>query len=149
MTLPPSRRFSTRDEAATTVEYIEAIHRQGHLIHTWTYFVTEGEGWLNHHDKVSAIIHQRDIEARYPIAGGICYTMTPSLNILNQFACSEAFWDPHVTEQQIMQRYTEGIFGTDDRRLMEIFPSFDVGPTVGYTFAKNPRLEARLCQDSL
>ncbi len=121
-----------------TVEYIDAIHRQGHLIHTWTYFVTEGEGWLNHHDKVSAIIHQRDIEARYPIAGGICYTMSPSLNILNQFACSEAFWNPHVTEQQIMQRYTEGIFGSDDRNLIEIFPSFDVGPTVGYTFAKTP-----------
>ncbi len=121
-----------------TVQYIEAIHEKGHLIHTWTYFVTEGEGWLNHHDKVANIIHQRNIEGRYPIAGGICYTMTPALNILNQFACSEAFWNPHVTEQQIMQRYTEGIFGTDEQKLVDIFPSFDIGPTVGYTFAKAP-----------
>lgn len=121
-----------------TVQYIEAIHRKNHLIHTWTYFVTEGEGWLNHHDRISDIIRQRDVEARYPISGGICYTMTPSLNILNQFACAEAFWDPTVTKQEIMERYTEGIFGTRDPRLIEIFPSFDVGPTVGYTFAKAP-----------
>ncbi len=121
-----------------TVEYIDAIHEKGHLIHTWTYFVTEGEGWLNHHDKVANIIHQRDIEARYPIAGGICYTMTPALNILNQFACSETFWNPHVTGQQIMQRYSEGTFGTDEKKLIDIFPSFDIGPTVGYTFAKAP-----------
>src|SRR5581483_10658067 len=63
-----------------TVDYINAIHNKGHLIHTWTYFVTEGEGWLNHHDKVKQIIQQRDVEARYPISGGICYTMTPALN---------------------------------------------------------------------
>jgi hypothetical protein len=119
-----------------TIEYLDAIHRKGYVLHTWTYFVTEGEGWLIPHDKVAAIIKQRDIEARYPIAGGICYTMTPSLNILNQFACAEAYWDPQATEPQIMQRFAEGVFGTDDSRVKDIFPSFDVGPIVGYTFAK-------------
>ena len=121
-----------------TVSYIDAIHQKGHLIHTWTYFVTEGEGWLNHHDKVKEIIQQRDIEARYPIAGGICYTMTPALNLLNQFACSEAFWNPHTTASEIMHNYTEGIFGTTAKELTDIFPTYDIGPTVGYTFAKAP-----------
>src|SRR4030095_16797947 len=113
--------------------YIEEISRR-HLIHTWTYFVTEGEGWINHHYKVPGIIRQREVEAHYPIAGGLCYTMTPALNILNQFACAEAFWDPTVTEAAIMRQYGEGVFGEADARLLDIFPSFDVAPMVGYTF---------------
>lgn len=133
--LPP---IAGAGPGGNTVEYLDAIHKKGHLIHTWTYFVTEGEGWLNHHDKVVQIIHQRQIEAKYPIAGGICYTMTPALNLLNQFACSEAFWDPHTTQEEIMRRFTEGVFGTSDPKLIDIFPWLDIGPTVGYTFAKAP-----------
>jgi hypothetical protein len=125
-----------------TIEYIDAIHRKGHLIHTWSYFVTEGEGWLNHHDKVDDILRQRDIEARYPISGGICYTMTPGLNLLNQYACSEAFWNPQIGAQEIMKSFTDGVFGiggeADQQKLIDIFPTFDVGPIVGYTFAKAP-----------
>jgi hypothetical protein len=121
-----------------TIEYIDAIHKKGHLIHTWTYFVTEGEGWLNHHDRVAGILRQRAIEAKYPISGGICFTMTPSLNLLSQFACSEGYWDPHVTSEQVMQRFTDGVFGTSDQKLIDIFPSFEIGPQVGYTFKKAP-----------
>ena len=121
-----------------TVDDINAMHQKGHLVHTWTYFVTEGEGWLNHHDKVQEILQQRDVEARYPIAGGICYTMTPALNLLNQFACSEAFWDPRTTASSIMHNFAEGVFGTANSELIDIFPTFDIGPTVGYTFAKAP-----------
>lgn len=121
-----------------TVKYIEGMSAK-HLVHTWTYFVTEGEGWVNHHYRVPDIIRQRDVEARYPISGGLCYTMTPELNILNQFACAESFWDPRVTQQEIMERYGNGIFGNAERRLLEIFPSFNVSPTVGYTFAGTPK----------
>jgi hypothetical protein len=132
---PPVRAAG---DGGNTIEYIDAIHKKGHLIHTWTYFVTEGEGWLNHHDRVAGILRQRAIEAKYPISGGICYTMTPSLNLLSQFACAEGYWDPHVTSEQVMQRFTEGIFGTSDQKLIDIFPSFEIGPQVGYTFAKAP-----------
>lgn len=121
-----------------TIEYIDEIHKKGHLIHTWTYFVTEGEGWLNHHDRVAGILRQRAIEAKYPISGGICYTMTPSLNLLSQFACAESYWDPDVTAEQVLRRFTDGVFGTSAQTLIDIFPTFEIGPQVGYTFAKAP-----------
>ena len=108
------------------------------MIHTWSYFATEGEGWINHHFKVAGILKQRDVESRYPISGGICYTMTPAFNILNQYACAESFWNPDVTEQELMQRYTEGAFGASSRELIGIFPDFDIAPMVGYTFADVP-----------
>jgi len=75
------------------------------------------------------------VEARFPISGGICYTMTPSLNILNQFACAEAFWYPQVSEKDVMERYAEGIFGSKENRLLEIFPGLAVAPWAGYTFS--------------
>lgn len=121
-----------------TIQYIEDVHHQGHMVHTWTYFVTGGEGWLNHHDKVIAILQQRSIEAKYPIAGGICYTMTPTLNLLNQYACAEAFWNPHVTPKKVMRSFTDGVFGNSEQNLIDIFPNLDIGPIVGYTFAKAP-----------
>lgn len=121
----------------SSAKYIEEISKK-FLVHTWTYFVTEGEGWINHHYKVPTIIKQRDVEARYPISGGLCYTMTPSFNILNQFACAESFWDPTVSGDAVMRRYAEGIFGTADPELLSIFPLFDVAPMVGYTFADSP-----------
>ncbi len=100
--------------------------------------MTEGEGWLNHHDRVTGVLRQRAIEAKYPISGGICYTMTPALNLLSQFACAEGYWDPHVSSDEVMRRFTEGIFGTSDQKLIDIFPSYEIGPQVGYTFAKAP-----------
>jgi hypothetical protein len=132
---PPVQGAGT---GGNTIEYIDEIHKKGHLIHTWTYFVTEGEGWLNHHDRVAGILRQRAIEAKYPISGGICYTMTPSLNLLSQFACAEAYWDPDVTAEQVLGRFTDGVFGTSAQTLIDIFPSFEIGPQVGYTFAKAP-----------
>jgi hypothetical protein len=125
-------------EGGNTIQYIEAIHKKGHLIHTWTYFVTEGEGWLNHHDRVAGILRQRGVEAKYPISGGICYTMTPALNLLSQYACAEGYWDPHVTGEEVMRRFTEGVFGSSEQALLDIFPTFEIGPQVGYTFAKPP-----------
>jgi hypothetical protein len=61
----------------STVKYLDAISKS-HLIHTWAYFATEGEGWIDPHYRVPQIIKERDIEARFPISGRICYTMTPS-----------------------------------------------------------------------
>jgi hypothetical protein len=125
------------DAGGSTTEYMGQINASGHRVHTWTYFVTEGEGWLDHQYRVPQIIKQRDVEARFPISGGICYTMTPGLNILNQFACAEAFWDPKVNDKEVMDRYTEGIFGVKGNDLSEIFPTFGIAPHVGYTFS-NP-----------
>lgn len=121
----------------STVKYIDKISMK-HLVHTWTYFVTAGEGWIDPHYRVPQIIKQRDIEARFPISGGICYTMSPRLQLLNEFACAEAYWNPKVTTASVMHDFTEGIFGTSQQRLANIFPPFDVAPVVGYTFAREP-----------
>jgi hypothetical protein len=121
----------------STAKYISEISKK-HLVHTWSYLVTEGEGWINHHYKVPQILAERDIEARFPISGGITYTMTPSFNLLNQFASAEAYWNPQLTVSSIMQAYTEGIFGTSEERLRKVFPLFQVAPMVGYTFAETP-----------
>jgi hypothetical protein len=121
----------------SSIRYLQELAKD-HLIHTWSYFATEGEGWINHHFKVAGILKQRDVESRYPISGGICYTMTPAFNILNQYACAESFWNPDVTEQEVMQRYTEGAFGASSPELIGIFPDFDIAPMVGYTFADAP-----------
>ena len=120
-----------------TVKYIEQMARH-HLVHTWTYFTTEGEGWINHAYKVPDILKQRDIEARYPISGGLCYTMTPSLNVLNQYASAEAFWDPTLSPDEVMKSYGEGIFGTANAEFLRIFPLYDIAPMIGYTFASSP-----------
>jgi hypothetical protein len=121
----------------STAQYMREIHAHGHEIQTWTYHnIAEGEGWIDHQYGVPQILEQRDLEARFPISGGILYTMTPSLNILSQFACAEAYWDPKVSEKEIMERYTEGIFGTKEKKLIDIFPTFAIAPRVGYTFAR-------------
>lgn len=117
----------------TTAKYIAEISKK-HLVHTWGYLVTEGEGWINHHYRVPQILAARDTEARFPISGGISYTMTPSFNLLNQFASSEAYWNPQTTVSSIMQAYTEGIFGTSEERLRNVFPHFQIAPLAGYTF---------------
>ncbi len=117
----------------STAKYIAAISKT-HLVHTWSYMVTEGEGWINHGYRVPQILAARDTEARFPISGGISYTMTPSFNLLNQFASSEAYWNPQTTASSIMQAYTEGIFGTSEQRLRNVFPHFQIAPMVGYTF---------------
>jgi len=120
----------------STAEYMRQIHAQGHEIQTWTYHnVAEGEGWIDHQYSVPQCTKQRDLEARFPISGGIYYTMTPGLNILSQFACAEAFWNPKVSEKEVMGRYTEGIFGTSENKLIEILPTFGIAPRTGYTFA--------------
>ena len=135
-TSEPGIRGSGHGEGSTA-KYITEIGKQ-HLVHTWSYFVTEGEGWINHHYKVPQILAERDIEARFPISGGISYTMTPGFNLLNQFASSEAYWNPQQTVSSIMQAYTEGVFGTSEERLSKIFPLFQIAPMVGYTFAAAP-----------
>jgi hypothetical protein len=117
----------------SAIPYIEKIAAK-RPVHTWSYTVTEGEGLINHHYKVPGILRARDIESRYPLSGGLCYTMTPSLNILNQFACAEGFWNPAATEAEVMKSYTEGVFGRTDAAFAEIFPWFDIAPMVGYTF---------------
>jgi hypothetical protein len=122
-------------DGGSTVEYMAQIKASGHLVQTWPYVVTEGEGWIDHQYQVPQIIKQRDVEARFPVSGGICYTMTPSLNILNQFACAEAFWYPQVSEKDVMERYAEGIFGSKDNKLLRIFPGLAVAPWAGYTFS--------------
>jgi hypothetical protein len=120
----------------SAAEYMREISAQGHAIQTWTYHnVAEGEGWIDHQYRIPQIIKQRDLEARFPISGGIYYTMTPRLNILTQFACAEAFWDPQVSEQAVMERYTDGVLGTTESKLIEIFPNFAIAPRTGYTFA--------------
>jgi hypothetical protein len=121
----------------STAKYITEISKK-HLVHTWNYFATEGEGWINHSYKVPQILAERDIEARFPIAGGICYTMTPSFNLLNQFASAEAYWNPKLSVSSIMEAYTEGVFGTSRPQLGSIFPLFQIAPMVGYTFAETP-----------
>ena len=120
----------------STAEYMREISAQGHAIQTWTYHnVAEGEGWIDHQYRVPEIIKQRDLEARFPISGGIYYTMTPRLNILSQFVCAEAFWNPKVSETNVMERYAEGLFGTTQSRLIDIFRDFAIAPRTGYTFA--------------
>jgi len=135
-TSAPGIRGSGHGEGSTA-KHISEISKK-HLVHTWSYFVTEGEGWINHHYKVPQILAARDIEARFPISGGITYTMTPSFNLLNQFASAEAYWNPQLPVSSIMQAYTEGIFGTSEERLRKVFPLFQVAPMVGYTFAETP-----------
>jgi hypothetical protein len=117
----------------SAIPYIEKIAAK-RPVHTWAYTVTEGEGLINHHYKVPGILRARDLESRYPLSGGLCYTMTPSLNVLNQFACAEGFWNPAITQAEVMKSYTEGVFGKSDPAFTEIFPWFDIAPVVGYTF---------------
>jgi hypothetical protein len=120
----------------STAEYMREISAQGHVIQTWTYHnIAEGEGWIDHQYRIPQIIKQRDLEARFPISGGIYYTMTPRLNILSQFVCAEAFWNPQVSETNVMERYAEGLFGTTKSQLIDIFPDFAIAPRTGYTFA--------------
>jgi hypothetical protein len=121
----------------STVKYIDAISKK-HLVHTWTYFATEGEGWIDPHYRVPQIIKERDTEARFPISGGICFTMTPSLQLLNEFTCAEAYWNPKVSVASVMRDFTDGIFGTSQQSVIDIFPTFEIAPAVGYTFAREP-----------
>jgi hypothetical protein len=58
--------------------------------------------------------------------------------VLNEFACAEAYWNPQVSVASVMHDFTEGVFGTSQPNLIGIFPSFEIAPVVGYTFAREP-----------
>ena len=134
---PEDYEFRTKLAPRKAVSYIERLSK-GAAVTTWSYFVTEGEGWINHAYRIPQILEARRAESTLPVSGGITYTMTPHLNWLNLYAGAEAFWNPAATEEEILEGYTEGIFGQENLHLKEIFPTYQVAPTVGYTFMGAP-----------
>ncbi len=90
--------------------YVDEI-RKTHQALTWDYAASEGEGAVIPRFRVAKIISRRLKETQWGFAGGINYTMTPKLNAIQAFAASEAYWNPKLTEAQIVDRFSRWAFG--------------------------------------
>jgi hypothetical protein len=104
--------------------YVEELRRT-HPVITWDYAASEGEGAVIPHFRVAKILSRRQKEAAWGYSGGINYTMTPRLNVLQAFAAGEAYWNPDQTSDAILSRFSEFVFGKPDVAA-QVFPYTEV-----------------------
>ncbi|MBI5095416.1 MAG: hypothetical protein HZB26_23660 [Candidatus Hydrogenedentes bacterium] len=81
---------------------------------TWDYYLSEREEAVMPHYRVPAVLQARKEERTWGYSGGINYTMTPRLNILNAFAAAEAYWNPEQTEADVLRKFSGYAFGDPD-----------------------------------
>ncbi|MBR4753493.1 MAG: hypothetical protein IK077_17240, partial [Thermoguttaceae bacterium] len=100
---------------------------------TWDYSVTEGEDTVYPHCRVRRQLTARHNELETGCySGGIAYTMAPRLQLLNQFAASEIWWNPNQTAEEILDRFGEFEFGEGGAIIGRLIEEFECVPGWGY-----------------
>ena len=94
---------------------------------TWDYYVSEGEGTVCPHWNLERMVRARRAErAAAPYIGGICYTMSPRLNLLTLYAGAQTFMDPQADPTELSSRFCASVFGEEHRPLGELMKLFGV-----------------------
>lgn len=94
---------------------------------SWDYSVAEGELVCYPHWRLPRLAAKRREErSAAPYQGGICYTMTPKLNLLTFFAAGQLFCNPDADPDQISRQFCTQVFGPEQAILGELFEAFEV-----------------------
>ncbi len=96
-------------------------------ITSWDYSVSEGELIGYPHWRLPRLAaRRREERAAAPYAGGMCYTMTPKLNLLTLYAAGQLFLDPDADPDALSHRFCAAVFGVEHAVLGELFEAFEV-----------------------
>lgn len=102
-------------------------------ITSWDYSVAEGELINYPHWRLPRMSSRRREErAAAPYSGGMSYTMTPKLNLLNMFAAGEFFANPDADPDLVSRKFASLVFGEEHAVLGELFEAFEVVQGWGY-----------------
>ena len=100
---------------------------------TWDFSLTEGENAIFPHYRFERLFHRRREEAAAaPYSGGICFTMTPRLNVLSLYESAQSFINPQGDHQQLAEAFYERLFGPAARELASLLPYFEIIPDWGH-----------------
>jgi len=96
-------------------------------ITTWDYSLCEGELVMYPHWRLPRIsARRREERASAPYIGGMCYTMTPKLNLLTYYAAGRFFIDPDADPDEVSREFCIRVFGEEHAALGELFEAFEV-----------------------
>lgn len=110
--------------------YAKRIARK-HPITSWDYAASEGELICYPHYRLPKFQRKRQEELRSaPYLGGICYTMSPKLNLLTLYAAAQIMLRPEEDTKKIAAEFTEKVFG--DEKIGPLMQAFEIVPGWGY-----------------
>ena len=94
---------------------------------TWDYYSSEGEGSVCPHWRLDSMAYARQADrAAAPYLGGICYTMSPRLNLLTLYGGAQMFIDPLVDPTELSTRFCTSIFGLEHKELGDLLKTFEL-----------------------
>jgi hypothetical protein len=98
-----------------------------HPVLTWDFSLTEGENNVLPHYRLERLFQRRREErAAAPLAGGICFTMTPLLNQLSLYASAQSFLNPDADPSAVADRFATAVFGPRGHELTARWTLFEV-----------------------
>lgn len=100
---------------------------------TWDYSLAEGELIPYPHWRLPRMAaRRREERAAAPYAGGMCYTMSPKLNLLMLYAGGALFNNPLADPDGLSRAFCTAVFGKEHAVLGELFEAFEVIPGWGH-----------------
>ena len=125
---PDSKPEGTADARAWAREIAKT-----NPIQTWDFSLTEGENCIAPHFRFKRLFQQRKREREAaPYRGGICYTMTPLLNILSLYEAAHSFINPDDDYMELAKDFYNKVFGENGSQIVEDLPLFEVIPDWGH-----------------
>jgi hypothetical protein len=106
------------------IPYAREFAKLGPIV-TWDYYVSEHEGTVCPHWRLDAMADARRADrAAAPYLGGICYTMSPKLNLLTLYGGAQTFIDPQADPNEIAAGFYAAVFGPEHAELGELTKAF-------------------------
>ncbi|MHB1461024.1 MAG: hypothetical protein ACYC1M_07085 [Armatimonadota bacterium] len=94
---------------------------------TWDYSLCEGELINYPHWRLPRMAaRRREERSAAPYSGGMCYTMTPKLNLLSLYAGGQLLINPDADPDQLSRQFCADVFGAEHAELGELFEAFEV-----------------------
>jgi hypothetical protein len=102
-------------------------------ITTWDYSAAEGELICYPHWRLPRLLaRRREERAAAPYIGGMCYTMSPKLNLLTLYAGGQSFLNADADPDRVSREFCTQVFGPEHVILGELFEAFEVVPGWGH-----------------
>ena len=99
---------------------------------TWDFSLTEGENGIFPHYRFERLFAQRRKEREADCySGGICYTMTPFLNVLSFYESARSFLEPDADGNEVAYEFYEKAFGEGAGELAGYMELFEIIPEWG------------------
>ena len=106
-----------------------------HRVTSWDYAASEGELICYPHFRVEKYKRKRNMEIESaPYYGGICYTMSPKLNMLMLYTAAQLMINPKRDAKELAGEFTKLVFG--DEKIGYLMEAFEIVPGWGYELTK-------------